>query len=219
MSEHLLDVRDLQVSYSGRVAVGGVNLYLDRAETLGLVGESGSGKSSVGHAIVGLVRPSAGQILFHGKDITRTSPRERHRVQIVFQDPYGSLNPSRTIGGTLTEPLRLVRRLSRQEATGRVADALEQVGMPADTAGRYPGAFSGGQRQRIAIARALMLEPELIVCDEPTSALDLSVQAQILNLLLDLRHRLGLSYLFISHDTDVVDYVAHRVLTLEKAAC
>jgi ABC-type glutathione transport system ATPase component len=216
MSEHLLDVRDLQVSYSGQMVVDGVNLHLDRGETLGLVGQSGSGKSTIGHAIVGLVKPSGGQILFHGTDITRVNPRRRQHIQIVFQDPYGSLNPSRTIGGMLAEPLRLVRRLSRQDAVALVADVLQRVGMPPDAVSRYPGAFSGGQRQRIAIARALVLSPELIVCDEPTSALDLSVQAQILNLLLDLQVQLGLSYLFISHDIDVVEYVSHRVMKLEK---
>jgi ABC-type glutathione transport system ATPase component len=216
MSEHLLDVRDLQVSYSGRVVVDGVNLHLDRGDTLGLVGQSGSGKSTIGHAIVGLVQPSGGQILFHGTDITRVNPRRRQHIQIVFQDPYGSLNPSRTIGGMLTEPLRLVRRLPKQDAAALVADVLERVGMPPDAASRYPGAFSGGQRQRIAIARALVLSPELIVCDEPTSALDLSVQAQILNLLMDLQSQLGLSYLFISHDIDVVEYVSHRVMKLKK---
>ncbi|MEV4313958.1 ATP-binding cassette domain-containing protein [Actinocrispum sp. NPDC049592] len=216
MSEPLLNVRDLRVEYPGQVAVDGVSLHLDRGETLGLVGESGSGKSSIGHAIVGLVRPSAGEILVHGKDVTRIPVRRRHRVQIVFQDPYGSLNPSRTIGGTLAEPLRVVLRLSRREAAAMVADALESVGMPPDAAGRYPGAFSGGQRQRIAIARALVLAPELIVCDEPTSALDVSVQAQILNLLMDLQQRLGVAYLFISHDIDVVRHMAHRVAVLLK---
>jgi ABC-type glutathione transport system ATPase component len=222
MSEHLLDVVDLRVEYRGRgpskVAVDGVSLHLARGETLGLVGESGSGKSSTGHAIVGLVRPTAGQILFHGNDIAHASGKRRRelgqRVQIIFQDPYGSLNPSRTIGGTLAEPLRVVHRLSRQDTATRVAGVLETVGMPPDASRRYPGAFSGGQRQRIAIARALVLEPELIVCDEPTSALDLSVQAQILNLLLDLQEQLGLSYLFISHDIDVVRHMAHRTAVL-----
>lgn len=214
MSERLLDVRDLRVAYSGHVVVDGVNLHVARGETLGLVGESGSGKSTIGHSIVGLVRPTSGQILMHGKDITRLDARHRHGIQIVFQDPYGSLNPSRTIGGTIEEPLRLVRKLPRHEAAALVADVLERVGMPPDAASRYPGAFSGGQRQRVAIARALVLKPELIVCDEPTSALDLSVQAQILNLLTDLQEQLGVSYLFISHDMDVVRYMSHRVAVL-----
>ncbi|MFE0021964.1 ATP-binding cassette domain-containing protein [Amycolatopsis sp. NPDC059021] len=222
----LLEVLGLRVAYPRRpgghghdvVAVDGVNLHLERGETLGLVGESGSGKSSTGHALVGLARPAAGRILFHGKDITHVSARRRRElgqhVQIVFQDPHGSLNPSRTVGRTLAEPLRVVRGMSRRAADARVADILTQVGMPPETASRYPAALSGGQRQRVAIARALVGEPELIVCDEPTSALDLSVQAQILNLLLDLQRRLGLSYLFISHDIDVVRHMAHRAAVL-----
>jgi ABC-type glutathione transport system ATPase component len=210
----LLDVRDLRIEYPGQVAVDGVSLHVSRGETLGLVGESGSGKSSTGHATVGLVRPAAGQILFQAADITHVTARERHRVQIVFQDPYGSLNPSRTIGGTLTEPLRVVQRLARRDAAVRVTTVLERVGMPADVVSRYPRALSGGQRQRVATARALVLEPELVVCDEPTSALDLSVQAQILNLLVDLQEQFGLGYLFISHDIDVVRHMAHRVAVM-----
>jgi ABC-type glutathione transport system ATPase component len=214
----LLELRDLAVSYSRRPVVRGVNLGLDRGETLGLVGESGSGKSTIGHAVVGLVRPSGGRILFDGKDITHAPPRERRalstRLQIVFQDPQGSLNPSRTIAGTLAEPLRLVRGMSRADAAARVSEVLAEVGMPPDTAHRYPAALSGGQRQRVAIARAIVLRPDVVVCDEPTSALDLSVQAQILNLLLDLQDRFGLSYLFISHDLDVVRLVCHRAAVL-----
>jgi ABC-type glutathione transport system ATPase component len=216
----LLELRDLAVGYRGRPhpVVRGVNLSLDRGETLGLVGESGSGKSTIGHTIVGLTRPSAGRILFDGKDITHATARQRHvlgtHIQIVFQDPQGSLNPSRTIGGTLAEPLRLVQGMSRRTATARVTEVLAQVGMPPDTAHRYPAALSGGQRQRVAIARAVVLRPDLVVCDEPTSALDLSVQAQILNLLLDLQQRHGLSYVFISHDLDVVRLVCHRAAVL-----
>ncbi|QFU91727.1 ATP-binding cassette domain-containing protein [Amycolatopsis sp. YIM 10] len=224
MTGRLLEVSGLRVEYRGRgrnpgvVAVDGVDLWLDRSETLGLVGESGSGKSTIGNAILGLVRPAAGRILFGGNDITHATPRQRRRlgprVQAVFQDPYGSLNPSRTIGRTLAEPLRVVRGLGRKEADARVADVLARAGVPPDAAGRYPAAFSGGQRQRIAIARALVLEPDLVVCDEPTSALDLSVQAQLLNLLLDLQRQLGLSYLFISHDIDVVRHMSHRAAVL-----
>ncbi|OXM61152.1 ABC transporter ATP-binding protein [Amycolatopsis vastitatis] len=215
----LLEVQDLRVEYRpGHPVVDGVNLVVRQGETLGLLGESGSGKSTIGHSIVGLVRPAGGRILFRGEDITHATARRRRELgthlQIVFQDPNGSLNPSRTIGSTLAEPLRVVRRLPRRAASARVADVLKRVGMSPVAAERYPGAFSGGQLQRIAIARALVLEPELVVCDEPTSALDLSVQAQILNLLLDLQRQLGLSYLFISHDIDVVRFACHRVVSL-----
>lgn len=227
MTQRLLDIHDLHVRYPGRGrrdepvhAVNGVNLSLGDGETLGLVGESGSGKSTIGNAILGLVRPTGGRILFRGSDTTHITPRQRRslgrHVQVIFQDPYGSLNPSRSIGRTLAEPLRIVRRMHRRAAASRVTDVLEQVGMPPDTARRYPAEFSGGQRQRIAVARALVLEPALIVCDEPTSALDLSIQAQVLNLLLDLQQQLGLSYLFISHDIDVVRHMSHRVAVLLK---
>jgi len=222
----LLELQSLRVDYRGKrrrtavTAVDGVNLSLEAGETLGLVGESGSGKSTIGHAIVGLVQATAGRILFRGQDITDATPRRRRELsrhlQIVFQDPHGSLNPSRTVGSTLAEPLRVVRHLPRRDAALRVADVLTRVGMPPDAANRFPSAFSGGQLQRVAIARALVLEPDLIVCDEPTSALDLSVQAQILNLLLDLQDELGLSYLFISHDIDVVRLVCHRAAVLLK---
>ena len=224
MTEPLLDVHDLRIEYRSRSRrtvlrpVDRVNLRVRRGETVGLVGESGSGKSTIGNAILGLVRPAGGRILFQDEDITDATPPRRRalsrHMQVVFQDPYGSLNPVRAVGGVLTEPLRLAARLGRGEAAARVADTLRLVGMPADAARRYPAEFSGGQRQRIAIARALVLEPELIICDEPTSALDLSVQAQILNLLLDLQQRLGLSYLFISHDIDVIRHMSHRIAVL-----
>ncbi|WP_290060317.1 ABC transporter ATP-binding protein [Amycolatopsis solani] len=215
----LLELHDLSAGYRPRhPVVSGVHLVVRAGETLGLLGESGSGKSTIGHAIVGLVHPCGGRILFRGEDITHAGLRRRRELsrhlQIVFQDPHGSLNPSRTIGSTLAEPLRVVRRLPRRAAEDRVAAVLDRVGLPRTTATRYPGSFSGGQLQRIAIARALVLEPELVVCDEPTSALDLSVQAQILNLLLDLQQQLGLSYVFISHDIDVIRFACHRVAIL-----
>lgn len=225
MTTGLLEIHDLRVEFAGRrrhdaivLAADGVSLRIDEGETLGLVGESGSGKSTIGNAVLGLVKPAAGRILFRGRDITIATTRERRRlgqhIQVVFQDPYSSLNPSRTIGQTLSEALRLVRGLDRRATRLHVTNVLQQVGMPADTMSRYPTEFSGGQRQRIAIARALVMEPDLVICDEPTSALDLSVQAQILNLLLDLQARLGLGYLFISHDIDVVRHMSHRVAVL-----
>jgi ABC-type glutathione transport system ATPase component len=219
----LLAVRDLSVAYpnSNRRAVDGVSFEVPVGQTLGLVGESGSGKSTIGKAILGLVRPAGGHILFGGTKITHARGRQRRdlarEIQVVFQDPYGSLNPSLTVGRTLTEPLRL-RGSAGHEAAAAVASILAQVGMPADAATRYPGQFSGGQRQRIAIARALVLRPRLLICDEPTSALDLSVQAQILNLLLELRRTLGLAYLFISHDIDVVRHMSHQIAVLRHGA-
>ncbi|WP_395109626.1 ATP-binding cassette domain-containing protein [Actinomadura sp. SCN-SB] len=223
MGTPLLEIDGLRVEHRGErgtpvLAVDGVSLSLSRGETLGLVGESGAGKSTIGDAILGLVRPAAGRILFRNEDITHAGPRRRRelarRLQVVFQDPYGSLNPSRTIGQTLAEPLR-AGRVTRRETAGRVAGILRRVGMPPEIAARRPGRLSGGQRQRVAIARALIVEPELVVFDEPTSALDLSVQAQILNLLLDLQEDLGLGYLFISHDIDVVRHMSHRVAVLK----
>lgn len=225
MAEPLLSITDLVVRFRGRrsaerdvVAVNGVGLHVDPGETLGLVGESGSGKSTIGNAVLGLVPAAAGRIRFRGQDITHAAARDRRQlgrhIQVIFQDPYGSLNPVRTIGQTLTEPLRVVGRMSRRQATTRAVEVLAQVGLPPDAIYRYPAAFSGGQRQRVAVARALVMEPELVICDEPTSALDLSVQAQILNLLLDLRARFGLTYLFISHDIDVVRHMSHRVAVL-----
>lgn len=223
-STPLLEVRDLRVEFPATrrgepvSALDGVSLSVQSGQTLGLLGESGSGKSTLANAVLGLITPTEGEILVDGHETTRLPARARRalarRVQVVFQDPYGSLNPSRTVGSTLAEPLRLHYRIGRAQAAAQVADTLEQVGLPSDAATRYPGQFSGGQRQRIAIARALILQPDLLVCDEPTSALDLSVQAQILNLLLDLQRQRNLAYLFISHDIDVVRHLADRVAVL-----
>ncbi|MGW4874692.1 oligopeptide/dipeptide ABC transporter ATP-binding protein [Streptomyces chartreusis] len=201
-------------------AVDDVDLELAAGHTVGVVGESGSGKSSLGSAILGLVPATQGSIHFRGQDIT-TPTRSRRRalardLQVVFQDPYGSLNPTRTIGATLAEPLRLRLGKTAEQAKTRVAEVLERVGLPAEAAQRYPGQFSGGQRQRIAIARALTMEPALIVCDEPVSALDLSVQAQVLNLLAELQADLGMAYLFISHDLAVVRHICDEVVVLYR---
>lgn len=220
----LLDVRGLTVDFhlgyrrSPLRAVDGVDLTVAAGETVGLVGESGSGKTTIGRAILGLTTITDGTVSFAGADITHASYRERRRLsaalQIVFQDPYSSLNPTRTIGQTLAETLRVQQRLPKTEISQRVGSILERVGLGRDAANRYPTSFSGGQRQRIAIARALIVQPRLVVCDEPVSSLDLSVQAQVINLLRELQHELNLSYLFISHDLAVVRYVAHRIVVL-----
>ena len=221
----LLQVKDLRVNFPqgrGKVfqALKGICLDIQPGETVGLVGESGSGKTTVGRVILGLTEATSGDVWFDGENITHAS-RERRRtlgrdIQVVFQDPYGSLNPARTIGDTLVEPLMNDKSLSRNDIAERVAEVLQQVGMPADTASRYPGMFSGGQRQRIAIARAVIAKPRLIVCDEPVSALDLSVQAQVLNLLKSLQQSMGLAMLFISHDLTVVRHVSHRTVVLYR---
>lgn len=221
----LLQVKDLRVNFPqgrGKVfqALKGISLDIQPGETVGLVGESGSGKTTVGRVILGLTEATSGDVWFEGENITHAS-RERRRalgrdIQVVFQDPYGSLNPARTIGDTLAEPLMNDKSLSAQDIAHRVAEVLQQVGMPADTASRYPGMFSGGQRQRIAIARAVIAKPRLIVCDEPVSALDLSVQAQVLNLLKSLQQSMGLAMLFISHDLTVVRHVSHRTVVLYR---
>ncbi|WP_063774233.1 ABC transporter ATP-binding protein [Streptacidiphilus rugosus] len=222
----ILDVRDLSVEFrQGRRtpplrAVDGVSLAIGHGETLGLVGESGSGKSTIGRAVLGLNPVRSGTIRFEGADITRAGARTRRelsaRLQVVFQDPYSSLNPARTIGSTLAEPLLVHQRLTARQAGEKVADMLGRVGLPRETAHRYPAQFSGGQRQRIAIARALMPGPRLVICDEPVSALDLSVQAQVMNLLAELQEAMRLSYLFVAHDLPVVRHLSHRIVVLYR---
>jgi peptide/nickel transport system ATP-binding protein len=201
-------------------AVEDVSLALAGGKTLGLVGESGCGKTTVARMILNLLPADAGRILYKGVDICGFSDRDmkpfRKQIQIVFQDPYGSLNPRMTVGQTLGEGLRMVGTLGRQPAQERLERLLELVGMAPAAVDRYPHEFSGGQRQRIGIARALSVEPSLIICDEPVSALDVSIQAQIINLLKDLQDRLGLSYLFISHDLNVVGYLCHHVAVMFK---
>jgi oligopeptide/dipeptide ABC transporter ATP-binding protein len=218
----LLEVRDLSVHYRTRrrtvEALDNVDLHMMPSETVGLVGESGSGKSTLARALLGLAPIRSGSVSFEGEDVTHLRFRDRRRVyrqmQIVFQDPYSSLNPSRTVGRTLAEPIEANGERDRPAARERVRSMLERVHLPPDAADRYPRDFSGGQRQRIAIARALILSPRLVILDEALSALDLSVQAQILNLLRELQVAFGLSYLFISHDLEVVRYFCDRVVVL-----
>jgi len=196
-------------------ALNGVSLELARGETLAIVGESGCGKSTLARALVRLIDVDGGQISFEGTDVRRLSgadlQRYNRRVQMIFQDPYGSLNPRMTVGQILEEGLQVHDMVPAAQRAARVGELLSLVRLPADAAGRLPHEFSGGQRQRIAIARALSIEPDVLIADEIVSALDVSVQAQILNLLLDLQSRLGLAILFVSHDLRVVRHLAHRV--------
>jgi oligopeptide/dipeptide ABC transporter ATP-binding protein len=226
----LLEVEDLRVTFAqggGWLgapkqvvrAVDGVSFTLQAGETLGLVGESGCGKSTLGRATLRLIDPTSGRITFEGRDITTLSQHElrplRRRMQIVFQDPYGSLNPRMTVRAALGEAMRIhgLTEGARDEED-KVAALLTRVGLRPSAMGRYPHEFSGGQRQRIGIARALAVQPRCIVADEPVSALDVSIQAQIVNLLMDLQDELGLSYLFIAHDLKVVEHVSHRIAVM-----
>jgi peptide/nickel transport system ATP-binding protein len=231
MAEALLSVRDLAVEFNlgghffgfgggTRVlhAVSGVNLTLQPGECLGLVGESGCGKTTVALSILGLVPATRGAITVDGMEIGTNASIDRRRlartVQMVFQDPYASLNPRQTVRRTLADPLRLHGVANTSEVEDRVAEMMRHVGLTPDHAGRYPHEFSGGQRQRIGIARALILRPKLVICDEPVSALDVSIRAQIINLLLELKETLNLSYIMISHDLGVVEHMSDRVAVM-----
>lgn len=228
----LLSVKDLKTHFPVRSgllqrvtgwvkAVDGVSFDLGKGETLGLVGESGCGKTTVGRTLLKLIPASGGTVTFEGKDVMKAQGAEmkalRRDMQIIFQDPAGSLNPRMRIASIVGEPL-IVHGLvkDRQQLRKQVEELLVRCGMPAAAADRYPHEFSGGQRQRIGIARALALEPKFIVCDEPTSALDVSIQAQIINLLTDLQEEFGLSYLFISHDMAVIQHVCKRIAVMYK---
>jgi oligopeptide/dipeptide ABC transporter ATP-binding protein len=199
-------------------AVDGVSFSIQPGETLCLVGESGCGKSTVGKLVLRLLEPTEGAIRLDGEDITQLGRGEmrarRRRMQMVFQDPYASLNPRMTAGRIVSEPLENYSDIGREEREERVAALFEKVGLRADAVKRFPFEFSGGQRQRLGIARALALEPALIIADEPVSALDVSVQAQVLNLMMDLQDELGLAYLFVSHDLGVVEHIGHRVAVM-----
>jgi oligopeptide/dipeptide ABC transporter ATP-binding protein len=199
-------------------AVDGVDLYIDKQKTLGLVGESGCGKSTIGRLILKLLEPDEGKIIYQNKDISSLSQNEmkplRKEMQIIFQDPFGSLNPRMTAGQSIEEGLRTLAIKGHHERKRRIRELLDMVGIASSGADRYPHEFSGGQRQRIGIARALSVNPSLIICDEPVSALDVSIQSQIINLLKDLQNTLGLSYLFISHDLNVVGYISDMVAVM-----
>ncbi len=229
-SDTLLEVQDLKVWFpitSGLIferhvgdvrAVDGISFSLRRGETLGLVGESGCGKSTAGRAIVRLNKPTEGRIIFDGQDVSAIEGKElqrlRRRFQMIFQDPYASLNPRMTAGATVGEPLAVYGVGSKDERSERVRELLATVGLNPDYGDRYPHEFSGGQRQRIGVARALALDPDLIVADEPISALDVSIQAQVINLLERLQDRLGLTYLFIAHDLSVVRHISDRIAVM-----
>src|SRR5690554_365182 len=215
LAQRLLSLTGYKVDNPTVHAVNGVDIDVRKGEVLGLVGESGCGKSTLGRMVAGLIRPSEGRVLFNGQDVSDLGRRQRLEyilgVQMVFQDPQASLNPKQRLYQILSEPLKVHKLAPRNEQAGRVDKALLEVGLDAEYRSRLPHQISGGQRQRIGIARALMVNPQFLVCDEPVAALDVSIQAQVINLFMDLRDRHGLTYLFISHDLCVVRHISDRV--------
>ncbi|WP_296955624.1 ABC transporter ATP-binding protein [uncultured Dialister sp.] len=227
----ILEIRNVTKTFRTRTfwgkkkevhALNGVSLTLKKGESLGIVGESGCGKSTLANLIIHLIEPTSGQIFLYGKDISHAKEAEvrelRKKVQIVFQDPYSSLSPRMKIGDILMEPARVMKEFTEKERRERAEMLLEIVGLRKSVMDRYPHEFSGGQRQRISIARALMTRPDILILDEPTSALDVSVQAQVLNLLMDLRGRMNLTYLFISHNLAVVRYISDRTAVMQRGS-
>jgi oligopeptide transport system ATP-binding protein len=215
----LLQVRNLRVEFAGQEAVRGVNFDMTAAETAGLVGESGAGKSTLARAVLRLLQPAHGSVEMSGLDLLKLPPAamrmQRRHLQIVFQDPLASLNPRMTVGAAIAEPLLIYEpELTPAERRSKVAASLQRVGLSAEAANRYPHEFSGGQCQRIGIARATVLRPKLLVCDEAVSSLDVSIQGQIINLLLDLQQEMGMAILFISHNLAVVRHLSHRVMVM-----
>ena len=225
----LLEVKDLKKWFPAKKspfsrekvfikAVDGVSFTLNEGETLGVVGESGCGKSTMGRSVLRLLEPTGGQVIFNGVDYTALKDKElrdsRKELQIIFQDPYASLDPRMTIGDIIAEPLDIQLKLPAKERMQRVLETMERAGLNTRFVNRYPHEFSGGQRQRIGIARAIVLNPKIMVCDEPVSALDVSIQAQVINLLMDLQKEMGMAYIFISHDLNVIKHISDRVAVM-----
>jgi ABC-type oligopeptide transport system ATPase subunit len=225
---NLFEIKNLQKHYDIKKglfakpttikAVNDISFHVKKGEVLSIVGESGCGKSTTAKLLMTIEEPTGGEIFFEGKDITKLSSNElkeyRKKVQIIFQDPYSSLNPRWNVGKIIAEPLKLNTNLNDKEIKEKVLTIMKKVGLKEEWYERYPHQFSGGQRQRIGIARALVLEPEVIICDEPVSALDVSIQAQVLNLLLDLQEEFNLTYVFISHDLSVVEHISDRIIVM-----